>query len=89
MQELQNTYIGNIVYTMILNIVVIILMVTALNEFWVWILICYFLIPLIVFFFTASGYLTEAKRNIMQEIEADREKAKILYDLFKSVNNDE
>ncbi len=82
-------YIVNAIWTWVINIVVIVLMVTVLSEFLAWILICYFIVPLIVFFFTISGYETEAKEIISKEIEEDKLKAQMLFDLFNSFSEND
>lgn len=80
-------YIANAIWTWVVNIVVIVLVVTVLKEFLAWIIICYFIVPLIVFFLAMNMYEREAKEMISKEIEEEKLKAQMLIDLIDSFSD--
>lgn len=85
----KKVYAGNIVFTLIVDIIVIVLMVTILSEFFAWILIGYFIIPFIVYFFAASGMEQDAKQMIAHEIEQDMLKAAIFDEILNYIDEED
>ena len=87
-RESKKVYVINILWTTALDVVVIVLMATVLIEFLAWIIIAYFIIPLILFFVKYVEIENEASVMISEEIERDTIKAKLLYDLINSFDDE-
>ncbi len=88
-KQCKKIYLIYTLWTTVFDIVVIVLMLTVLNQFLVWILLGYFIIPLIIFLILMQKVRSEVKERIAKEVGKDKLQSENIYDATQSHDGNE